>query len=701
MSVLNNWIKAIVFLGSVASAVISSQNISAAAPTIGPNINLSRAPGNQYETSVAINPKDNNKIFIVGRNEVGGLSAAQSSDGGMTWTHRLMAQSNNPGTGDVPRAYGNASVAWDDFGNLFLAYLSQGSTISATYVTLAVSTDGGLTFYSPSGVGTSIFLPNNSPVFGDQPTVTVGPGSGGFPGSVWVTYWSQGGIWVSGAGVSGLGAVGPFSSQLVPQPAGQNFGDIAVGPNGEVIVTYGPNSGSSGTIYTNIDSDGLGPNPFAAYSSAVSVNVGGFTSIPAQPNWGIDPEAGLAYDRSNGPHRGQVYLVYTDAPSVGSVDTNIFVVYSDNQGTTWSTPVRVNDDAGVNSQFLPHISLDQGTAMIAVTWYDARNAAANDTAQYFGAISSDGGATFGANFQISTGTSNQAHSIAALKKTDYSDYTGNAFVNGRLVPAWADNSNSTADNPDGATEFDVYTSIVQVPIIAPPVACSATNATLTFVNKWWLDVVLKAGAPVTHVVYTPTPAGTTFVGVTGFAVGELVDYTGMLDSVPMCNATSMTVKPAPAPIVISPATLPNPTVGVPYSAPITVTGGLAPATITSVTGLPPGLVWNGSNVTGIATTLATSFLTVTASDARGFVQTSYPTLQVAAGNYTIPDQGKGKITAFGDHFIYVGTKLIVWDAKTRFKLNNAGQIAVGMTTQWKGKRDAATGAVLANQLQIN
>ena len=40
---------------------------------------------------------------------------------------------------------------------------------------------------------------------------------------------------------------------------------FAVGPNGEVIVTYGPNSGSSGTIYTTIDPDGLGPAGFSNF----------------------------------------------------------------------------------------------------------------------------------------------------------------------------------------------------------------------------------------------------------------------------------------------------------------------------------------------------------------------------------------------------------------------------------------------------
>lgn len=443
----------------------------AAAQTVGPNLNLTRAAGNQYETAVAMDPNNYDRIFVVSRNETGGLFTARSGDGGLTWTSQLIARGTTPAPGDIPRAYGNASVGWDAFGNLFLAYLAQNSLRSGTYVALALSQDGGATFYSPDGAGPVWLLPfspPDTPAFGDRPTVTVGPGSAGYPGSVWVTYWAAGGILVSGAGVSGPGAVGPFKTLQPPQPPSVNFGDIAVGPKGEVIVTYGPNRGGSSAIYVNVKPDGLGPGPFSDFRQVVPVNVGGFTQIPAQPNWGIDAEAGLAWDRSTGAFQGRIHLAYTDAPAAGSADTNIFVVRSDDAGSTWSTPVRVNDDTGTNSQFLPHISLDHSNGMIAVTWYDARDSALNDTVRYYGAFSSDGGATFSANFSISAGTSDQANSPAApnLRKADYGDYSGNAFVNGRLVTAWADNSNSTGDNPDGATAFDVYTAVAQAPAIA-------------------------------------------------------------------------------------------------------------------------------------------------------------------------------------------------------------------------------------------
>lgn len=87
---------------------------------------------------------------------------------------------------------------------------------------------------------------------------------------------------------------------------------------------------------------------------------------------------------------------------------------------------------------------------------------------------------------------------------------------------------------------------VSLVIQAAPVSCADSNAPVTGVNKFWLDLNggLKNGGQ--SVVYTATAAGTIFTGgTTGFAVGELVDYVGTLDDIGMCHATSMTVKPKP------------------------------------------------------------------------------------------------------------------------------------------------------------
>ena len=95
--------------------------------------------------------------------------------------------------------------------------------------------------------------------------------------------------------------------------------------------------------------------------------------------------------------------------------------YSDDGGATWSPALQVNDDATTNSQFLPKISLDPTTGKLAVVWYDSRNdlgtggsgdtdGIANDDAQFWGAFSTNGGASFTPNLQISAGTSNSRDS---------------------------------------------------------------------------------------------------------------------------------------------------------------------------------------------------------------------------------------------------------------------------------------------------
>ena len=150
---------------------------------------------------------------------------------------------------------------------------------------------------------------------------------------------------------------------------------------------------------------------------------------------------------------------------------DIYVRYSDDGGATWSVGVRANDDQTHNSQFLPKIALDPTTGNLAVVWHDSRldlgaggpgdtDRIPNDDAQFWGAFSSDGGASFTPNVQISAGTSNSLDSGNGI---DYGDYTGLSFFGGIAHPAWADNSNSTDTNPDGALhQLDIYTTAVHM-----------------------------------------------------------------------------------------------------------------------------------------------------------------------------------------------------------------------------------------------
>ena len=436
--------------------------------TVAPPLNVSQEAGSQVEATVAIDPTNPARIFALGRDETGNLISARSSDGGTTWIHAKVG--TGTGSSGLPAGWGNTSVAWDDYGNLFVTYLG---TIPTTHVIFAVSTDGGATFTAATDLAPTA----------DQPVVAAGGGA------VWVTYNISNVNYVKGAAVTGLGQVGAFgNAETVTGANGYGFGDIAVSSTGAVMVAFGPATAPPGQVLVSRDPDGLGPAGFDAVPiSAAPTQVGGFTFVPAAPQWGIDSEAHLAWDHSRGAHNGRVYLSYLDSSTLDPADTNLYVAHSDDGGTTWSLPVKVNDDTGNATQMMPSLALDQATGALAATWFDTRDDASRLSVRYYSSVSVDGGLTWSANQALSPGSSNQSGATPPppTRDTDFGDYTGSTFLGGRLVTAWPDNSNSTGDNPAGAgASFDLYVEVEQVtaPDTVPPLLAPAFSAPQPFLR---------------------------------------------------------------------------------------------------------------------------------------------------------------------------------------------------------------------------
>ena len=406
------------------------------------NVNVSRLGGNQDESAIIVNPSNPQQLFAFANSGRGGMFAARSTDGGLTWGPSFGADFIIADGNDIlPVACCDPTLAWDDFGNLFLVYIDDVTT--NTHV--AVSTDAGQTFSLVATLGNGT----------DQPTVTVGPGTGGIGSALWVTY-DEGGIVMRGAPVMGLGMVGAFSS---PQATGVGqFGDIAIGPNGQVTVTGQNNT----TMFNQTDPDGLGPMPLGPVTN-LAVNVDTFDAVTPQSRRTIDAEAGLVYDQSGGAFDGRLYLIYTEETPNESNNTEIFSRFSTNNGATWSTPVRVNDDATTRAQIFSKIAIDQTTGAIAAVWQDARNDSGNTLLETFASVSIDGGLTWSPNVRISGGQTNAE--VGATGGQQLGDYIGLTFHAGQLHASWADNSNSTSNNPDGTRqEIDIYTARVTVTI---------------------------------------------------------------------------------------------------------------------------------------------------------------------------------------------------------------------------------------------
>jgi hypothetical protein len=469
-----------------AAAGSSAVTLSGTAPatsvglSVGPNIDVNKEIGDQSEANIAVDPTNPLHAFIVS-NDLGlldsggiGLMASVSTDGGVTWTPRIIAD----GSDGIPLGFSDPWVTWDQFGNLFLSYVEPTSPLA---VAVNVSVDGGKSF-------TNLV---EFPDLFDHPEITSGAGM------IWLTYAAlptspaaieQ--IEATGAQVTGLGKanIGPFitnSTTRLPNPIPgsggpsflDNLGDVAISPDGQVLVSFERHS----TTFRPEILVSVNPAPFngGAFSN---VRFGLATQITAAPTIvpgifhpfaapgprGVAANDGLAWDRSNGPNRGRVYLVYVDNPDffTNPNATNVFLRHSDDNGRTWSAPIQVNDDTTNRNKFFPKVSVDQTTGNVALAWYDSRNDPQSQATDIFTTVSLDGGLTFLPNVQVTTPIEPQGMSnvttpgfLGLVDINDYGDYIGLSFNNGVYHISWADNSPILPGNPETSTSPLIPTTL--------------------------------------------------------------------------------------------------------------------------------------------------------------------------------------------------------------------------------------------------
>jgi hypothetical protein len=462
------------------STRVSPAAASTRSPLVGPiqdaSVFIGGFGNDQIEESIAINPTNPNNIVVQANAIfVGGLIGSMLSytfDNGNTWHPSFLGAENSS---LIDQSAGDPGVVFDRFGNLWISYLDFGPLGTPEVPdgpTILLSTNGGIGYHIVEDLEDT-----SNPAAGiDQPKMAVGDNS------IWVV-WSDnptpaepdGRIQSLAAYIGGFNNWQGFFSfndgPKTPTETFQNFGKVAVGPNGQVVYTFQDPSTGPGpdTIWMSLNP--LGTRGFFGTPTLVTtVNVGGFAPVSMQPFRTIDSESEPAYDRSHGPFRGRLYMVYTDRPTVSSNSTDIFVIHSDNDGATWSPPVRVTDDHTGNPKILPRIRVDQTDGHIAVSWLDSRNDPGfgpGDTdglpgtdGEEFVAFSADGGNTFSKNIQVSQHPSN-AQAIFFYAGFDWGDYSGLDFNGGIARPAWPDNSLDTA-SVNTAVPLDMNTATAAV-----------------------------------------------------------------------------------------------------------------------------------------------------------------------------------------------------------------------------------------------
>ncbi len=128
---------------------------------------------------------------------------------------------------------------------------------------------------------------------------------------------------------------------------------------------------------------------------------------------------------------GTLYLVCGDSRHG---DRDVFVVSSHDGGSTWSEPVRVNDDAVGNGrdQAMETLAVDPADGSVYVLFYDRRGDDENLRAAITLARSTDGGRTW-ANYAWSDVASDPR--VGCL-----GEYLGLGALDGKVYAAWVENA---------------------------------------------------------------------------------------------------------------------------------------------------------------------------------------------------------------------------------------------------------------------
>jgi len=179
------------------------------------------------------------------------------------------------------------------------------------------------------------------------------------------------------------------------------WGTMAVGNSGELFI-----AGSSGKNDTIVVSKSLNANEkdsLIVWNKPVMVyfggNLGGWNAV--NPG-GLSGQACIDVDHSDGPGRGNVYVLASVVRSLNSDPCDVMFARSTDGGLTWSAPVRVNDDASsMNSQWFGTMSVAP-TGRIDAIWLDTRNApAGSDSSALYYSYSTDQGITWSENERMS------------------------------------------------------------------------------------------------------------------------------------------------------------------------------------------------------------------------------------------------------------------------------------------------------------
>ncbi len=399
------------------------------------NINLSNTLLFEGEPYLAINPT-NHQNMVVGWMALDastafrmGIKTKVSFDGGNTWGNEFV----QPHLGSAWHS-ADVSMKFRPNGTLYLCYIDYHESPDSGGVYITHSADGGVTWSSPSQVWNALSEdPSKLPL--DRPWLAIDNSGTANDGEFYVT--TKPAPWIlppnrpylktssnSGATWSAyryIDTVGSLVGSLIaaPMPAPEVTSD------GALCIAY-PSYLASQSIYPRLILA-------KSYNKGLSFQ---YYDMLLGTSGVQDTLYKVGYHLAANPNNAnQLAFVFIATPNG---DPDVFLITTQNGGTSWNGPVRVNDDVIGNgkAQDLPWVTYDNHNKLL-VTWRDRRNGSGTGFFQpsdSYGAVSTDNGNSFLPNLRLSNITA----PFDSILEQNGNDFMSCEYLNDTIYAVWGD-----------------------------------------------------------------------------------------------------------------------------------------------------------------------------------------------------------------------------------------------------------------------
>jgi PKD repeat protein len=406
--------------------------------TDSPDVPVASTSSTQSENSIFVDPTDELNVLNSNNsttNPVGSLYGADyllSADGGETWGGSV----NGAGGGNS----GDPSTSISLTGRMYVGFINSSYGQSIAY-----SANGGSTWTAVQcGVYNGGMLDKNHMWIDNSPTSS-------YEGNVYSAWTDFGStntnqIMVTRSADDGLTYSTPVNVSAAVLAGSHNQGvNISTGPNGEVYLIWAIYDGwPTDESAIGFAKSTNGGTSYAAGTRIIS-NIKGIRNTTAGKNQRVNSFPSMTVDISNGPNRGNIYVTWANVGVPGTntgTDVDVYMIRSTNGGTSWSSPIRINQDpiGQGKKHYFPWITCDPVTGDLSAIFYDDRNVSSTQCEVYC-ANSYDGGSTW-ENFKVSDVAFTPAP-IPNLADGYMGDYLGISSRNGKVYPVWPDNRSGT------------------------------------------------------------------------------------------------------------------------------------------------------------------------------------------------------------------------------------------------------------------